>query len=295
MLSHDLFEGSFARSGLVTNVEVFEEFPSHYEVALSRQHRWVRGDWQLLPWIVGMHGPLPPFARLKMVDNLRRSLSAPASLFTLLASFTLPGVAAGAVDGVHPPRSGHSRSAAPPGEDVPSSHDDTRGSQIEALGNGRPAGAGKDHAAGRLPRPSGPEDHRSHSRHPLASRFLTSRASHLGDRRGGGAKTRPRPSRVHPADGPFDGGRARRDRRGCPGQTGCPPGGHRVVCALGAGARDRPIGPAPPVRSNEPSRSHPGRPRPSGSSPARRGATSRPSSPSTRAGCRRTTSRRTSP
>ncbi|HET9261209.1 MAG TPA: glucoamylase family protein [Acidimicrobiia bacterium] len=94
MLSHDLFEGSFARSGLVTNVEVFEEFPSHYEVALSRQHRWVRGDWQLLPWIVGMHGPLPPFARLKMVDNLRRSLSPPAALFTLLASFTLPGVPA---------------------------------------------------------------------------------------------------------------------------------------------------------------------------------------------------------
>ena len=94
MLSHDLFEGSFARAGLVTNVEVFEEFPSHYEVALSRQHRWVRGDWQLLPWIVGMHGPLPPFARLKMVDNLRRSLSPPAALFTLLASFTLPGVPA---------------------------------------------------------------------------------------------------------------------------------------------------------------------------------------------------------
>ncbi|HXV72359.1 MAG TPA: glucoamylase family protein, partial [Acidimicrobiia bacterium] len=94
MLSHDLFEGSFARSGLVTNVEVFEEFPSHYEVALSRQHRWVRGDWQLLPWIIGIHGPLPPFARLKMVDNLRRSLSPPAALFTLLASFTLPGVGA---------------------------------------------------------------------------------------------------------------------------------------------------------------------------------------------------------
>ncbi|MGH8946382.1 MAG: GH36-type glycosyl hydrolase domain-containing protein [Acidimicrobiia bacterium] len=94
LLSHDLFEGSFARSGLVTNVEVFEEFPSHYEVALSRQHRWVRGDWQLLPWILGMHGPLPPVARLKMVDNLRRSLSGPAALFTLLASFLLPGVPA---------------------------------------------------------------------------------------------------------------------------------------------------------------------------------------------------------
>ncbi|MEX2250609.1 MAG: glucoamylase family protein [Acidimicrobiia bacterium] len=92
LLSHDLFEGSFARAGLVTNVEVFEEFPNHYEVALSRQHRWVRGDWQLLPWILGRHGPLPPVARLKMVDNLRRSLSAPAALFTLIASFLLPGV-----------------------------------------------------------------------------------------------------------------------------------------------------------------------------------------------------------
>jgi cyclic beta-1,2-glucan synthetase len=92
LLSHDLFEGSFARAGLVSNVEVFEEFPSHYEVALSRQHRWTRGDWQLLPWILGRHGPLPPVARLKMVDNLRRSLSGPAALFTLLASFLLPGV-----------------------------------------------------------------------------------------------------------------------------------------------------------------------------------------------------------
>ncbi|HEX6146994.1 MAG TPA: glucoamylase family protein [Acidimicrobiia bacterium] len=92
LLSHDLFEGSFARAGLVTNVEVFEEFPSHYEVALTRQHRWVRGDWQLLPWILGRHGPLPPVARLKMVDNLRRSLSSPAALFTLIASFLVPGV-----------------------------------------------------------------------------------------------------------------------------------------------------------------------------------------------------------
>ena len=92
LLSHDLFEGSFARAGLVNTVEVFEEFPSHYEVALSRQHRWVRGDWQLLPWILGRHGQLPPVARLKMLDNLRRSLSVPAILFTLLASFLVRGV-----------------------------------------------------------------------------------------------------------------------------------------------------------------------------------------------------------
>jgi cyclic beta-1,2-glucan synthetase len=92
LLSHDLFEGSFARAGLVTNIEVFEEFPSHYEVALSRQHRWVRGDWQLLPWIIGQRGPLPPMARFKMGDNLRRSLSSPSALFTLLAAFVIPEV-----------------------------------------------------------------------------------------------------------------------------------------------------------------------------------------------------------
>ena len=52
LLSHDLFEGIFARAGLVTDIELFEEFPSHYEVAAARQHRWARGDWQLLPWII---------------------------------------------------------------------------------------------------------------------------------------------------------------------------------------------------------------------------------------------------
>ena len=52
LLSHDLFEGIFARAGLVTDIELFEEFPSHYAVAAARQHRWARGDWQLLPWII---------------------------------------------------------------------------------------------------------------------------------------------------------------------------------------------------------------------------------------------------
>ena len=114
LLSHDLFEGSFARAGLVSNVEVFEEFPSHYEVALSRQHRWVRGDWQLLPWILGRHGPLPPVARLKMVDNLRRSLSGPAVLITLIASFLIPGCPGLDLDRIHPPLHGPPGSAASP-------------------------------------------------------------------------------------------------------------------------------------------------------------------------------------
>ena len=53
LLSHDLFEGIFARAGLVSDIEVVEEFPSRYDVAAARQHRWARGDWQLLPWIFG--------------------------------------------------------------------------------------------------------------------------------------------------------------------------------------------------------------------------------------------------
>ena len=52
LLSHDLFEGLFARAGLVSDVELFEEFPRHYQVAAAREHRWARGDWQLLPWIL---------------------------------------------------------------------------------------------------------------------------------------------------------------------------------------------------------------------------------------------------
>ena len=58
LLSHDLFEGMFARAGLASDVEVVEEFPARYDVAALRHHRWARGDWQLLPWILG-RGPMP--------------------------------------------------------------------------------------------------------------------------------------------------------------------------------------------------------------------------------------------
>ncbi len=105
LLSHDLFEGSFARAGLASDIEVVEEFPSRYDVAAARQHRWVRGDWQLLSWILGRGNAaagdrsrsdarrasaLPPIGRWKMVDNLRRSLSAPACVAALIAGWVLP-------------------------------------------------------------------------------------------------------------------------------------------------------------------------------------------------------------
>ena len=99
LLSHDLFEGIFARAGLSSDVEVVEEFPARYDVAASRHHRWARGDWQLLPWILG-RGPLakadrkrstiPAMGRWKMLDNLRRTLSAPSAVLALLVGWTLP-------------------------------------------------------------------------------------------------------------------------------------------------------------------------------------------------------------
>ncbi len=104
MLSHDLFEGVFARAALVTDVELFDEFPSNYLVAASRQHRWARGDWHLLPWILGRardatgvrgRNSIPGIARWKMVDNLRRTLAAPLSVATLMAAWTLPAVPLG--------------------------------------------------------------------------------------------------------------------------------------------------------------------------------------------------------
>ncbi len=84
LLSHDLFEGIFARCGLASDVEVVEEFPARYDLASVRQHRWTRGDWQLLPWICAASRGVPALGRWKMFDNLRRSLIAPAA-FLLLA------------------------------------------------------------------------------------------------------------------------------------------------------------------------------------------------------------------
>ncbi len=99
LLSHDLLEGIFARAGLISDIEVVEEYPSRYDVAAARQHRWARGDWQLLPWILGRGwsskgdpdvAAVPLIGRWKMIDNLRRSLSAPAAIVALMGGWTLP-------------------------------------------------------------------------------------------------------------------------------------------------------------------------------------------------------------
>ncbi|WP_341916386.1 glucoamylase family protein [Ferrovibrio terrae] len=93
VLSHDLFEGVFARAGLASDIEVIEDFPSRYDVIASRQHRWTRGDWQLAPWIFGVqpgHLGLTGVGRWKMLDNLRRSLLAPLTVLLVGLCWLLP-------------------------------------------------------------------------------------------------------------------------------------------------------------------------------------------------------------
>ena len=88
LLSHDLFEGLYARTALVTDVEVVDDYPSSVLAHARRQHRWVRGDWQILWWLfpfvpsrTGLQrNRLPLVSRWKILDNLRRSLMAPATV-----------------------------------------------------------------------------------------------------------------------------------------------------------------------------------------------------------------------
>jgi cyclic beta-1,2-glucan synthetase len=75
VLSHDLLEGSMARCALVTDCELVEDYPVRYEVEVSRQHRWARGDWQLLPYIFDDSRGVPALGCWKMLDNLRRSMT----------------------------------------------------------------------------------------------------------------------------------------------------------------------------------------------------------------------------
>jgi len=93
LLSHDLFEGIFARAGFACDIEVLESYPRSYHADINRLHRWTRGDWQLLPWLLGVvngTGKIPTLGRWKIIDNLRRSLVQPSLFVTLILSFFLP-------------------------------------------------------------------------------------------------------------------------------------------------------------------------------------------------------------
>ena len=108
ILSHDLLEGSYARSGLLSDVELVEESPSRYDADVKRRHRWIRGDWQIAAWLrprlrmqmhdpadptkvrrVTLRNPLSSLSRWKILDNLRRSLAPAAVTLAFLLGWTL--------------------------------------------------------------------------------------------------------------------------------------------------------------------------------------------------------------
>lgn len=101
LLSHDLIEGAYARVGLLSDVEVIDDYPSHYSAQNKRKHRWVRGDWQICRWLFSrvpdesghlVDNPITTISRWKIFDNLRRSLVEPATFLLLIAGwFWLPG------------------------------------------------------------------------------------------------------------------------------------------------------------------------------------------------------------
>ncbi len=99
LLSHDLIEGAYARAGLVSDIELIEDYPSHYTAYNRRKHRWLRGDWQIAGWL----GPLVPdesgrqvpnplsvVSQWKILDNLRRSLVEPAMFLLLVLGWLIP-------------------------------------------------------------------------------------------------------------------------------------------------------------------------------------------------------------
>ncbi len=96
VLSHDLLEGCYLRAGLLSDAQLFEQYPQRYRDDVSRRQRWIRGDWQLAGWLVGKvktatgareKNPLSALSRWKLFDNLRRSLVAPALTLSLLLAF----------------------------------------------------------------------------------------------------------------------------------------------------------------------------------------------------------------
>jgi len=98
VLSHDLIEACHARSALVSDVELYEEYPSRYNTDINRRHRWIRGDWQIAQWLLPrvpgpdarrIANPLSGLSQWKILDNLRRSLVPAALLLLLLGNWLL--------------------------------------------------------------------------------------------------------------------------------------------------------------------------------------------------------------
>jgi hypothetical protein len=101
LLSHDLIEGAYVRAGLTTDIELIDDYPSHYSAYTRRKHRWVRGDWQIARWMFAhvpeesgrtVRNPISEVSRWKIFDNLRRSLVEPLTFILIVAGWLgLPG------------------------------------------------------------------------------------------------------------------------------------------------------------------------------------------------------------
>jgi len=100
ILSHDLLEGCYVRSALLSDVQLYEQYPSRYSADVSRRHRWIRGDWQIASWLlrrvpgngdkaVSRLNPLSALSHWKILDNLRRSLVPAATMLMLLIGWSL--------------------------------------------------------------------------------------------------------------------------------------------------------------------------------------------------------------
>ena len=101
LLSHDLIEGAYVRAGLVTDIEIVDDYPSQYKAHTRRKHRWIRGDWQIMRWLFSsvpdesghlVNNPISLISKWKIFDNLRRSLLEPVTFLVLILGwFSFPG------------------------------------------------------------------------------------------------------------------------------------------------------------------------------------------------------------
>ena len=100
LLSHDLIEGAYARAGLASDIEIIEDYPSHYSAYNRRKHRWLRGDWQIPTWLfprvpsesgARVANPISLISRWKIFDNLRRSLLEPATFLLFVLGWLVLG------------------------------------------------------------------------------------------------------------------------------------------------------------------------------------------------------------
>jgi len=98
ILSHDMIEGSYLRCGFVDNIELFDDYPVSYLKDSARHHRWNRGDWQIISWITNrvknkkgqkVKNPISFLSKIKIFDNLRRSLVSFSAVAVLLYGFSL--------------------------------------------------------------------------------------------------------------------------------------------------------------------------------------------------------------